>query len=151
MWLYRFSIDGKSPIILYDYQPSRVGQNAANYLKEFKGYLHTDGYSGYGKVKNVIPCGCWAHVRRYFVEAMPDKKSKDPPTIAAEVGRDYCNRLFEILNTTIRMMNKSFGRSMPFYGVIKSLKATPFFNCANNETLILLIMSSLIVPKNKGR
>jgi len=99
MWLYRSGMDGKSPIILYDYQPSRAGQNAADYLKEFKGYLHTDGYSGYGKVENVIRCGCWAHVRRYFVEAIPDKKSKDPPTIAAEIGRDYCNRLFEIEKT----------------------------------------------------
>lgn len=47
MWLYRTGNDGKAPIILYDYQPSRSGDNAASYLKDFKGYVHSDGYSGY--------------------------------------------------------------------------------------------------------
>lgn len=45
MWLYRTGNDGKDPIILYDYQPSRSGDNAATYLKDFKGYVHSDGYS----------------------------------------------------------------------------------------------------------
>jgi transposase len=99
MWLYLSGMDGKPPIILYDYQPSRSGQNAANYLKGFKGYLHTDGYQGYEKVENVTRCGCWAHLRRYFVEAIPDKKSKGPPITAAEIGRDYCNQLFAIEKT----------------------------------------------------
>jgi len=41
-------------------------------LKNFKGYLQTDNYSGYVKVGNrqdIVPLGCWAHVRRRFVEA----------------------------------------------------------------------------------
>ena len=61
MWLYRTGDDGKEPIILYDYQPSRSGENAADYLKEFRGYVHSDGYSGYNKLKGITRCGCWAH------------------------------------------------------------------------------------------
>lgn len=41
--------------------------------------------------------GCWAHARRYFVEALkavPAKKS-DTPT-ATEEGLAFCNKLFEI-------------------------------------------------------
>jgi hypothetical protein len=38
-------------------------------------------------------------VRRDFVEAIPDKKAKDAPRTNAEIGRDYCNQLFEIENT----------------------------------------------------
>ena len=99
MWLYRTGNDGGPPIVLYDYQPSRGGKNAADYLEGFHGFLHTDAYSGYEKVKDVIRCCCWAHVRRYFVEAIPDKKASNTPLTAAETGRDYCNQLFEIEKT----------------------------------------------------
>ncbi len=96
MWLYRTGNDGKAPIILYDYQPSRSGENAASYLKDFKGYVHSDGYSGYNKLDGITRCGCWAHLRRKFVEAIPNKKAADAPLTSAEIGRDYCNQLFKV-------------------------------------------------------
>lgn len=96
MWLYRTGNDGKAPIILYDYQPSRSGDNAVSYLRDFKGYVHSDGYSGYNKLDGITRCGCWAHLRRKFVEAIPDKKAPDAPPTSAEIGRDYCNRLFKV-------------------------------------------------------
>ena len=73
MWLYRSGEDGKSPVILYDYQPSRNGDHAVAFLKDFKGYVHSDGFSGYNKLEDIIRCGCWAHIRRKFVEAIPGK------------------------------------------------------------------------------
>ncbi|MDD4436568.1 MAG: IS66 family transposase [Tissierellia bacterium] len=96
MWLYRSGADGKPPIVLYNYKPSRSGNNAADYLEGFHGYLHTDGFAGYEKVEGVTRCGCWAHLRRYFVDAIPDKKASGAPPTNAEIGRDYCNKLFEI-------------------------------------------------------
>ena len=96
MWLYRTGNDGKAPIILYDYQPSRSGDNAASYLKDFKGYVHSDGYSGYNKLDGITRCGCWTHLRRKFVEAIPDKKAVDAPLTSAEIGRDFCNQLFKV-------------------------------------------------------
>ncbi len=95
MWLYRTGNDDKFPVILYDYQPSRNGDHAATYLKDFNGYVHSDGFSGYNKLKGITRCGCWAHLRRKFVEAIPSKKTGTELT-AAEIGRDYCNQLFEI-------------------------------------------------------
>ena len=96
MWLYRTGNDSKAPVILYDYQPSRSGDNAASYLKDFQGYVHSDGYSGYNKLEGITRCGCWAHLRRKFVEAIPDKKAADAPLTNAEIGRDYCNQLFKV-------------------------------------------------------
>ena len=96
MWLYRTGNDGKSPIILYDYQPSRNGDHAATYLKGFQGYVHSDGYSGYNKLTGITRIGCWAHLRRKFVEAIPAKKSPDDPLTSAEIGRQYCDKLFAI-------------------------------------------------------
>lgn len=99
MWLYRTGNDGKPPVILYDYQPSRNGDHAVTYLKDFKGYVHSDGYSGYNKLDGITRCGCWAHLRRKFVEAIPSKKAEGSPPTAAETGRDYCDRLFHLEET----------------------------------------------------
>lgn len=96
MWLYRSGNDGKHPIILYDYQLSRNGDHAASYLKDFRGYVHSDGYAGYNKLTGVTRVGCWAHLRRKFVEAVPIKKAPDGLPTSAETGRQYCDRLFAI-------------------------------------------------------
>ena len=96
MWLYRTGNDNKSPIILYDYQPSRNGDHAVTFLKDFKGYVHSDGYSGYNKLSNITRCGCRAHLRRKFVEAIQNKKDANAPLTSAKIGRDYCNQLFKI-------------------------------------------------------
>lgn len=96
MRLYRTGDDEKAPIVLYDYQPSRNGDHAVTYLKDFKGYVHSDGFSGCNKLKDITRCGCWAHLRRKLVEAVPARKSRDASLTSAETGRDYCNRLFKI-------------------------------------------------------
>ena len=96
MWLYRTGNDEKTPVILYDYQPSRNGDHAVTYLKDFKGYVHSDGFSGYNKLKDITRCGCWAHLRRKFIEAIPSKKDNDTSLTSAEIGRNYCNQLFKI-------------------------------------------------------
>lgn len=96
MWLYRTGNDGEAPIILYDYRPSRSGDNAEEYIKGFNGYLHTDGYSGYNKLTGVTRCGCWAHLRRKFDEALPIGKASDPKGSYAQQGIAYCNKLFKI-------------------------------------------------------
>jgi transposase len=73
MWLYCTGLDspGESRIpniVLYDYQASRSGQCAVNFLQGFSGYLQADGYAGYEQTPAKL-VGCWAHARRKFVEA----------------------------------------------------------------------------------
>ena len=107
MWLYRTGNDGKAPVILYDYKPSRSGENAVQFLKGFTGYLHCDGYTGYNKLEDagITRVGCLAHIRRKFVEAIPLEKAKGSAKTLAEIGRDYCNTLFDIEDS---MKNLSF-------------------------------------------
>lgn len=85
MWLYRSGNDEKHPIILYDYQPSRNGDHAAAFLKDFKGCVHSDGYSGYNKLKGITRVGCRAHLRRKFVEAIPSGKTDDSQPVLKQV------------------------------------------------------------------
>lgn len=96
MWIHRTGNDGLPTIVLYDYQPSRNGDHAANFLKGFKGYHQCDGFSGYNKLKeSVIRVACLAHIRRKFMEAVPKKRTGDKP-IPAEVGVLFCNKLFKL-------------------------------------------------------
>ena len=55
-----------------------------------------DGFGGYNKLKDVIRCGCLAHMRRYWYEALPGKSKKSPEKTPAEIGFDYCSQLFEL-------------------------------------------------------
>ncbi len=96
MWLYGSGNDGLPPIRLYDYQPSRGGYHAEEFLKGFSGYLTCDGFSGYNKLKNVTRCGCLAHMRRYWYETLPGKTKKSKEKTPAEIGFDYCSQLFEL-------------------------------------------------------
>lgn len=97
MWLYRTSGDALHPIVLYNYQPDRRSKRPAEFLKDFKGYLHTDGYDGYHCLRNEITIvGCWAHVRRKFDEALKALPERDREGSAALRGKRYCDRLFEL-------------------------------------------------------
>jgi transposase len=59
------------PTVLYHYASNRSGQVVADVLAEYSGYVQTDGYKGYdflSKRESIITVGCWAHVRRKFVD-----------------------------------------------------------------------------------
>lgn len=99
MWLYRTGKFSTTPIVLYNYQPTRSGEHPKEFLKGFKGYAHLDGYLGYNKVDNLIRIGCFAHARRGFNDSLialgKNNKFKTARTIANK-GLEYCNRLFRI-------------------------------------------------------
>lgn len=70
MWLYRGGPSNQKATY-FDYQISREGKHAQEFLSGFKGYLQTDGYSGYdwvGKDPNIVHLACMAHARRPFAE-----------------------------------------------------------------------------------
>ena len=72
MWVRRGGPPDK-PVILFNYDPSRSGKVAWRLTQDFKGYLQSDGFSGYeavGKREGVVHVGCLAHARRKFDEAL---------------------------------------------------------------------------------
>ena len=92
MWLYASAALLQHQVRIFEYQPDRSGKRAESFLRGFTGCLVTDGYAGYNLVKNVTHCGCWAHARRKWREAMPDGATVK--TSKAAVGFQYCNKLF---------------------------------------------------------
>jgi len=74
MWLYQSgSLSPEYPIVLYEYQPTRAGEHAKNFLSGFKGVVQCDGFSGYNALTKdnnpVTLIGCMAHARRKFDDA----------------------------------------------------------------------------------
>lgn len=93
MWVYCSGKMHDRSNILFEYTPTRNGDNAVKFLGDYSGYVICDGFDGYNKLKNAKRCGCWAHVRRKFVDALPNDKAL-LPTSAAAKGVEYCNELF---------------------------------------------------------
>ena len=94
MWLYASGETSRKGIRLFEYQPDRSGKRPASFLSGFAGYLVTDGYAGYNQVQGVTHCGCWAHARRKWRDAMPDGATVK--TSQAAVGYRYCTKLFTL-------------------------------------------------------
>ena len=91
---FRSGEDGLPPILLYHYTETRAKFHAASFLQGFSGYLETDGYQGYNNLPDIKRCSCWAHVRRYFTDAIPKGKEYDY-SLPAVQGVQFCSKLFD--------------------------------------------------------
>lgn len=94
MWVYASGAYSRRHIRIFEYQPDRSGKRPESFLKGFTGCLVTDGYAGYNQVQKVTRCGCWAHARRKWREAMPEGATVK--TSKAAVGFRYCTKLFSL-------------------------------------------------------
>ena len=95
------------PAVLYRYTPDRKGEHCRTELAPFVGWLHADGYAGFGRLyeiegaassplplhgpPRVAEVACWAHARRYFFDVYKSNGS----SIAKE-ALDRIGALFDI-------------------------------------------------------
>jgi transposase len=84
LWVYRtndLETTGP-PIVVFDYQTSRSGKHAQEFLREWQGHLMVDDFAGYKALfaTCVIELGCMAHARRKFF----DLNAAAPNPIALE-------------------------------------------------------------------
>ena len=75
MWIYYAPL---IKLVLFEYQKGRGKQYPRETLKDFEGYLQTDGYKVYetlfGKKEGIELLCCMAHARRYFEKALQQNK-----------------------------------------------------------------------------
>jgi len=99
MWVFR---GGDKPVLMYQYHPTRSGDAAEAFLGDYAGYVHTDGYVGYEFVDDmpdVKHLGCWAHVRRKFMDAVKARgksSKKKKKTGHADAALDFITKLYAI-------------------------------------------------------
>jgi transposase len=97
MWLYRTGRDAPQQLVLYEYRQSRGAEHPETFLKDYRGYLHADGYAVYYGLPGVTVASCWAHVRRKFDEALQGMSKKDTAKESnALKGKQYCDSLFAV-------------------------------------------------------
>jgi len=79
---------------VFDFRMSRKREGPLNFLGNFEGLLQTDGYAAYDRVggPKMVHAACWAHARRYFVDAVKLNK-QDAASIRAV---ELINELFAI-------------------------------------------------------
>jgi transposase len=89
-WVYHNS---KEKLVLFDYRPGRNKEGPNDILKDFQGYLQTDGYVAYedfDKRPGITLMQCMAHTRRKFCEAQQDD------SVRAEYALTKFQKLYEI-------------------------------------------------------
>jgi transposase len=75
-WVYHTS---NEKIVLFDYREGRGREGPNDILKDYKGYLQTDGYIAYDdfdKRPDIILLHCMAHARRKFAEALQNDAAR---------------------------------------------------------------------------
>jgi transposase len=90
LWAYNDPISGSA---IFKYEQGRDAKYPEAVLKNYVGYLQTDGYSGYfnlAKTENITQLACWAHARRKFEEALPNDKKR------AEIALKLIQELYAI-------------------------------------------------------
>jgi transposase len=75
LWAYVGDVD--HPYTVFDYTVDRSCTGPARFLKDYRGYLQADAFSGYEALYRggvITEVGCWAHARRKFHDA----RTSDP-------------------------------------------------------------------------
>ena len=96
-----------NPIYIYSFKQTRTTDETEELLKNFKGYLVCDGYSGYNKVakENIKIHRCWAHIRREFyniVKTLPESLKK------TSVAVDMVNKIDVIFHKEKIFQDKNY-------------------------------------------
>lgn len=89
-WVYN---DPVGNIPMFKYEKGRSGVFPTQQLKDFKGFLQTDGYAGYHQLAqklDITHLSCWAHARREFEKALPNDKSR------AQIALTWIQQLYQI-------------------------------------------------------
>jgi transposase len=81
-WVYHNSYQ---EIVLFDYRPGRGRDGPNDILKDYKGYLQTDGYNVYDAFEEragIVLLHCMAHARRKFVDALSNDRARAEHALA---------------------------------------------------------------------
>jgi len=98
MWIFRGG-EVESPSLVYRYSPTRSGNVASSFIDNYVGAVQTDGYAGYNFLdasESIAHLGCWAHVRRKFMDARKAGSTKSQKSGSVDVALGYIRKLYAI-------------------------------------------------------
>ena len=92
LWAYRTNgLHTGPPIVVFDYQTSRAGAHAREFLRGWQGHLMVDDYGGYKALfaAGIIELGCLAHARRKYFELNAAQPNPIAQRALARIGELY--------------------------------------------------------------
>jgi transposase len=138
MWVFR-AVARDGPLIYFEYHPSRSGQEALAFLKDFSGKIQTDAYSGYNYLRSkseVTAAGCWDHARREFYLAAKVSKS----------GSTQASQILEIIRKLYAIEDIIQGKPDEKKLAYRRQHSKPILDCIKNW---LDDMSLKVLPKSR--
>ena len=97
MWVFRRG-DPDREVLIYQYDESRGSRVPREFLRDYRGYVQTDGYKGYDFLDTrtgIRHIGCWAHARRKFMDVIK-ARGKKAKTGSADVAVNYIKKLYQL-------------------------------------------------------
>lgn len=93
VWVYIGDVEHRG--IVFDYTPTHARDGPATFLRDYRGFLQTDAYTGYdgiytGSDGRIVEVACWAHVRIKIAEA----QDTDPERALAV--KAWIRRLYDV-------------------------------------------------------
>jgi transposase len=92
LWAYRTNgLHTGPPIVVFDYQASRAGAHAREFLHAWQGHLMVDDYGGYKALfaAGIIELGCLAHARRKYFDLNAAQPNAIAQQALARIGELY--------------------------------------------------------------
>lgn len=96
LWTYvrdeRAAGESTAPAVWFAYSPDRKGEHPRQHLKNFKGALQADAYSGFHHLYEggtIYEVACWAHARRKFHDIHAVHASPITTEAIARIGALY--------------------------------------------------------------
>jgi transposase len=143
MWVAVGYRDDK-PIRRFAYHENRSGSFADELLAGFSGYLQTDGYSGYEHLegrRDIVHVGCFAHIRRKFVEAWETAGK----TGVSKEAIDLIARIYAT-EAGLRGKLESGALDVEQFSAIRAVRTAPIFAELRNW---LLAKAPVVAPQSK--
>ena len=105
VWVYCNEKFSGHSIVIFDYHATRREEHSAEFLNGFTGYPVCYGFDDCNAVTGAKRRGCWTHLRRRFVEALPRDKSAHKTSVAAKAV-ECCNEIYPeeglLANVTVK-------------------------------------------------
>lgn len=111
VWVYKTGRSEEKQMVLYQFENDRKHERASNFLEGYQGIIQSDGYKAYSNVEDVKNMGCFAHLRRKFVEVM-DVAPKGTEIKETETYKMYqmLNKLFHLEKVYDKKYRNDFDR-----------------------------------------
>jgi transposase len=136
-YLWQFGSPGGSVVFSFDL--GRGGEVARSFLGDYSGILQTDGYAAYDRAGGPgrIHAGCWAHARRYFLDAVKVSKAD---AVAIEFVKQ--------INDLFAVDAEARDRNLPLEARnrLRQEKAAPLVEAIHAK---LLEVKGTVLPKSK--